>query len=107
MLNLGDRISKMAPLEVDGNSIIKEEERVILAFNKPRGIECTANKEVKGNIFTYLNYDKRLLYIGRLDKESEGLILLTNEGNLINKIMRAGNFHEKEYIVEVNRKIKF
>lgn len=52
-----------------------------------------------------MNYDKRLLYIGRLDKESEGLILLTNEGNLINKIMRAGNFHEKEYIVEVNRKI--
>lgn len=105
VLNLGDKLAKSDPIEVDGISVKKEEERVILAFNKPRGIECTANRDIKDNIFSFLNYEKRLLYIGRLDKDSEGLLLLTNEGDLINKIMRAGNFHEKEYLVEVNREI--
>lgn len=105
VLKLGDKLSKNASLEVDGVSVKKEEKRVILAFNKPRGIECTANEEIKDNLISYLKYDKRLLYIGRLDKDSEGLLLLTNEGDLINKIMRAGNYHEKEYIVEVNKQI--
>lgn len=104
-LKLGDKISKSVPIEVDGIAINRENEHVILAFNKPRGIECTANPKIKDNLFSYLKYDKRLLYIGRLDKDSEGLLLLTNEGDLINKIMRAGNFHEKEYLVEVNKKI--
>lgn len=105
VLKLGDKLSKEASLEVDGTSVKKEEKRVILAFNKPRGIECTANEEIEDNLISYLKYDKRLLYIGRLDKDSEGLLLLTNEGDLINKIMRAGNYHEKEYIVEVNKPI--
>lgn len=105
VLKLGDKLSKNDLIEVDGVSIEKEEKRVILAFNKPRGIECTANEEVKDNLVSYLKYDKRLLYIGRLDKDSEGLLLLTNEGDLINKIMRAGNYHEKEYIVEVNKQL--
>ena len=85
--------------------VSKEEEMILLAVNKPRGIVCTAEKRERDNIVDFVNYPKRVYPIGRLDKESRGLILMTNQGELVNKIMRSGNLHEKEYIVRVNRDI--
>jgi 23S rRNA pseudouridine2604 synthase len=105
ILVVGEKVPVDSTLYVKGEKIAKETERKILAFYKPKGIECTANEDVKNNVFQFLKYDKRLMYVGRLDKDSEGLLLLTNEGDLINKIMRAGNYHEKEYIVRVDKKI--
>ena len=79
---------------------------VYLAFNKPKGIVCTTNTSVeKDNIIDYINYPKRIFPIGRLDKPSEGLIFLTNDGDIVNKILRARNNHEKEYLVTVNKPI--
>ncbi|WP_456424945.1 pseudouridine synthase, partial [Lutibacter sp.] len=75
------------------------------AFNKPIGIVCTTDSKERKNIIKYINHSERLFPIGRLDKPSEGLIFLTNDGDIVNKILRAGNNHEKEYVVTVNRKI--
>jgi len=84
----------------------KEVKSVYLAFNKPRGIVCTTDtKREKNNIIDYINYPERIFPIGRLDKDSQGLILLTNDGNIVNKILRAGNQHEKEYMVTVKQPI--
>lgn len=80
-------------------------EMVLIAVNKPVGIVCTEEKREKHNIIDFLKYPTRITYIGRLDKDSEGLILMTNNGDIINKMMRAGNEHEKEYIVTVNKPI--
>ncbi len=80
-------------------------EMVLLAVNKPVGIVCTEEKREKHNIIDFLNYPTRITYIGRLDKDSEGLLLMTNNGDIINKMMRAGNAHEKEYKVTVNKPI--
>ena len=92
---------------VDGKAVIKAKEAAVyIALNKPTGIVCTTDTRVeKDNIIDYLNYPKRVFPIGRLDKASEGLILLTNDGDIVNKILRARNNHEKEYIVYVNKKI--
>lgn len=80
--------------------------KILLAVNKPRGIVCTtSDKDRAENIVEFLNYPERIYPIGRLDKESEGLLLMTNQGDLVNKIMRARNFHEKEYVVRVNKNI--
>ena len=76
---------------------------IVLAVNKPRGIVCTEEKREPDNIIRYLNYPTRITYAGRLDKDSEGLLLMTNNGDIINKMMRAGNYHEKEYLVTVNK----
>lgn len=78
-------------------------EKVYLAFNKPRGIVCTAEKREKNNVIDYLSYPVRIYPVGRLDKDSEGLLLMTNDGAIVNGIMRARNRHEKEYQVEVNK----
>lgn len=83
----------------------KEEEMILLAFHKPTGIVCTAEKREKNNVVDYINYPKRIYPIGRLDKDSEGLLLMTNNGDIVNRIMRAGNMHEKEYIVTVNKPV--
>ena len=84
----------------------KNKKKIYLAFNKPVGIVCTTNREVEpNNIIDFINYPKRIFPIGRLDKLSEGLIFLTNDGDIVNKILRARNNHEKEYIVGVNRPI--
>ena len=88
-----------------GKPVKKEEEQILLIVNKPRGIVCTSEKREKNNIVDYLHYPKRIYPIGRLDKDSEGLLFMTNEGELVNKIMRAGNYHEKEYLVRVNRPV--
>ena len=105
ILVMGEKVLKGTTLFVEGKEVEKINERVILAFNKPKGIECTASSKVKNNVLDYVKYENRLMYVGRLDKDSEGLLLLTNEGDLINKIMRAGNFHEKEYLVKVDKEI--
>ncbi|MEY8746230.1 pseudouridine synthase [Paenibacillus tundrae] len=89
---------------IDGQEIPREErERVYIALNKPIGIVCTAAESVAGNIIEYVNYPSRIFAVGRLDKASEGLILLTNDGDIVNKMMRSEHNHEKEYIVTVDK----
>ena len=104
---MGTKITETDVVCVDRN-IVENTKRdfVYLAFNKPVGIVCTTNTSVeKDNIIDFINYPKRIFPIGRLDKPSEGLILLTDDGNIVNKILRASNNHEKEYIVKVNEPI--
>ncbi|MDV4149319.1 23S rRNA pseudouridine(2604) synthase RluF [Clostridium sp. AL.422] len=102
---MGTKVSESANVKVDGKSLKKVEELVYIALNKPVGITCTTEKKVKGNIVDFVNHEKRIFPIGRLDKDSQGLILLTNDGDIVNKILRAGNNHEKEYIVTVDKPI--
>lgn len=103
---MGTKIGPNDEVRVNGTLIQeKKEDKIYLAFNKPSGIECTTNLDVKDNIIDYINYPERIFPIGRLDKASEGLIFLTNDGDIVNKILRARNNHEKEYIVTVNKPI--
>lgn len=102
---MGDKVSPGDEVYFGKKKVSKEEEVILLAVNKPRGIVCTAEKRERNNIVDFVNYPKRIYPIGRLDKESRGLILMTNQGELVNKMMRSGNRHEKEYIVRVNRDI--
>ena len=88
-----------------GKPVKKEEEMILLAFHKPAGIVCTAEKREKNNVVDYIHYPKRIYPVGRLDKDSEGLLLMTNNGDIVNRIMRAGNMHEKEYTVTVNKPV--
>ncbi len=88
------------------NKVIKpKNNNIYIALNKPVGITCTTERHIKGNIIDYVNYKERIFPIGRLDKPSEGLILLTNDGSIVNKILREENNHEKEYLVTVNKNI--
>ena len=103
--DMGMRVTAADEIQIRGKKIRIQEKKVLLLMNKPRGIICTAQEREKPNIVEYLHYPIRVYPVGRLDKESEGLILLTNQGDLVNRIMRAGNFHEKEYIVQVNRPV--
>ncbi|MEX2511327.1 MAG: 23S rRNA pseudouridine(2604) synthase RluF [Cyclobacteriaceae bacterium] len=104
---MGTKISPEDKVRVDGDLIAApEEQHVYLAFNKPAGIVCTTDTEgEKDNIIDYINHPKRIFHIGRLDKASEGLILLTSDGDIVNKILRAKNNHEKEYLVKVRQAI--
>ncbi|WP_319503140.1 23S rRNA pseudouridine(2604) synthase RluF [uncultured Draconibacterium sp.] len=102
---LGVQVTPNDRIEVDGQLITKEVPNIYLAFHKPVGITCTTDTSKKDNIVDYINFPERIFPIGRLDKPSEGLIFMTNDGDIVNKILRAGNQHEKEYIVNVNRKI--
>lgn len=102
---LGMQAEEGQQIMVDGKAIVPDDKKVLLIFHKPRGIECTANPRVKKNVISYIDYPIRIYYIGRLDKESEGLLLLTNQGDLVNKMMRAGNCHEKEYLVTVDKPV--
>lgn len=104
---MGTKIVEGDDVRVDGQKITRQEDDfVYIAFNKPIGIVCTTDTRVeKNNIIDYLNYPKRIFPIGRLDKASQGLILLTNDGDIVNKILRARNNHEKEYLVRVNKRI--
>lgn len=101
----GDRVLPGQVVEYMGRVVSKEEEMILIAFNKPVGIVCTAEKREKNNVIDYINYPKRIYPIGRLDKDSNGLLLLTNNGEIVNKMMRSGNMHEKEYVVKVNKPI--
>lgn len=103
MPQIGERVTYTDFICIDGAPVEKEEERILLLLNKPRGIECTTSHKVKSNVIDFLQYPKRVFPVGRLDKDSEGLLLLTNQGSLVNKLMRAGNRHEKEYVVTVDK----
>lgn len=104
---MGDKVFPNDKIVVDGEKISKaKEDFIYIAFNKPVGIVSTTDvKAEKNNIIDYINHPKRIFPIGRLDKDSEGLIFLTSDGDIVNKILRAGNNHEKEYIVTVNKPI--
>ncbi len=102
---MGDRIFDGQKVCFMGKEVTLEEEKILLAVHKPAGIVCTAEKREKNNIVDFIHYPKRIYPVGRLDKDSTGLILMTNQGELVNKIMRAGNMHEKEYIVTVNKPV--
>ena len=104
---LGTKVNEGDVVKVNGEVVqSKEDEHVYLVFNKPKGIVCTTDTGVeKDNIIDYINYPTRIYPIGRLDKMSEGLIFLTNDGAIVNKILRARNYHEKEYVVKVNKPI--
>jgi 23S rRNA pseudouridine2604 synthase len=102
---IGSKVSKDSKVTFCGKPVKKEEKLVLIAFNKPVGIVCTTDTREPDNIIDYIGYGMRIYPIGRLDKDSEGLILLTNDGNIVNKILRAENKHEKEYIVTVNKEI--
>ncbi|MGX1929062.1 23S rRNA pseudouridine(2604) synthase RluF [Flagellimonas sp. 2504JD4-2] len=104
---MGTKVTSNDEIRVDGELISKPKSKsVYLAFNKPVGIVCTTDTRVeKDNIIDFINYPKRIFPVGRLDKPSEGLIFMTNDGDIVNKILRARNNHEKEYIVTVNKPI--
>lgn len=99
----GNRVFKGDVVLLDGQPVAEKEALVYLAFNKPEGITCTGEKSDEDNIIDFINFPKRIFYIGRLDKFSMGLIFLTNDGDIVNKILRAGNHHEKEYLVTVHK----
>lgn len=103
---LGDQVGETDQVQVDGKPLREKKKSIYLAFNKPVGITCTTERQIKGNIIDYINHKERIFPIGRLDKPSEGLIFLTSDGDIVNKILRAGNNHEKEYIVTVNKPIR-
>ncbi|WPC44694.1 23S rRNA pseudouridine(2604) synthase RluF [Clostridium sp. JS66] len=100
---LGSRVNSRDEVKLDGKLLTEKDDKVYIALNKPVGIICTTEKKIKNNIVDFVNYPKRIFHIGRLDKDSEGLIFLTNDGDIVNKILRAGNNHEKEYIVTVDK----
>ena len=105
-VEMGEQVDENANICVDGKPVQKEEENILIAFHKPVGIVCTAtDKQGKDNIVDYINYGKRIYPIGRLDKASEGLILLTNNGEIMNRMLKASYYHEKEYVVDVNKDI--
>lgn len=106
-VEMGLKVSAEDKIVVNGEAISNPKNKLVyIAFNKPKGIVCTTDTRVeKDNIIDYINYSKRIFPIGRLDKASEGLIFLTNDGDIVNKILRARNNHEKEYIVTVNKPI--
>ena len=100
---LGTQVNEGDEVLLDGQPLRPKPKRVYLALNKPVGIECTTDRDVPGNIVDFVGYPERIFPIGRLDKDSEGLILLTNDGDVVNVVLRAEHEHEKEYIVAVDR----
>ena len=104
-VGLGVKVTSADTISVNGKTITKEVENVYLAFNKPKGITCTTDLKDKTNIIDFINYPERIFPIGRLDKPSEGLIFLTNDGDIVNKILRSKNNHDKEYVVTVDKRI--
>ena len=102
---IGQRVSEDDKVEVDGKLLSLQNTNVYIALNKPRGITCTTERHIEGNIVDFVNHEERIFPIGRLDKDSEGLILLTSDGSIVNKILRNENKNEKDYIVTVNKPI--
>ena len=108
VVKLGTKVSLNDKIKIDGELVFKPKKKrknIYLLFNKPIGIECTTNQDVNNNIIDFIGYPSRLFPVGRLDKDSEGLIFLTNDGDIVNKVLRSERNNEKEYIVKVNRKI--
>ncbi|WP_155593070.1 23S rRNA pseudouridine(2604) synthase RluF [Lysinibacillus cavernae] len=102
---VGSQVDNGDMVCVDGKEVKKEQQLVYIGLNKPVGITSTTERHIKGNVVDFVNHPLRIFHIGRLDKESEGLLLLTNDGDIVNKILRAENHHEKEYIVQVDKPI--
>lgn len=108
VIKLGTKVSLNDKIKIDGELVFKPKKKrknIYLLFNKPIGIECTTNQDVNNNIIDFIGYPSRLFPVGRLDKDSEGLIFLTNDGDIVNKVLRSERNNEKEYIVKVNKKI--
>lgn len=103
---LGDKVMSGQCICVDGEPVVKNTDQVVIAFHKPAGVVCTSSKRDRDNIIDYIGFKERIYPVGRLDKDSTGLILLTNDGELTDRILRGKNGHEKEYIVKVDRPIK-
>lgn len=101
----GNRVEEGDVVKIDGEPLKKKKAPVYILLNKPKGITCTTDLKDKTNIIDFVNFKTRIFPIGRLDKLSEGLIFLTNDGDIVNKILRAGNGHEKEYIVSVDKPV--
>lgn len=102
---IGSKVYPGDTVKLGGKKLSAKAPPVYIAFNKPPGIVCTTDRREKDNIIDFINYPKRIFPVGRLDKESEGLIFLTSDGDIVNKILRAGNNHEKEYIVTVDKPV--
>ena len=103
---MGSKVDAGKSVAVRGKLVTKEEEKVLLAFHKPVGIVCTTtDKQGKNNVVDYIGYHKRIYPVGRLDKDSEGLILMTNDGEMMNRILKSVNGHEKEYVVRVHKPV--
>ncbi|SNS59730.1 23S rRNA pseudouridine2604 synthase [Anaerovirgula multivorans] len=102
---VGSTVQPGDVVKIDGKPVASKKEPIYIALNKPVGITSTTERHVKGNIIDFVNHSERIFPIGRLDKDSEGLILLTNDGDIVNRILRAENNHEKEYIVTVDKPI--
>ena len=100
---MGDRVFAGDMVYFQGSPVTEETERILLAVNKPRGIVCTAQKQEKDNIVDFVHYPMRIYPMGRLDKDSSGLILMTNQGGMVNQMLRSANMHEREYLVTVNK----
>jgi 23S rRNA pseudouridine2604 synthase len=100
---LGTQVDEADQVALDGQPVTAKPARVYLALNKPVGVECTTDRDVPGNIVDFVAHRERVFPVGRLDKDSEGLILLTNDGDIVNRVLRAEHEHEKEYIVAVDR----
>ena len=105
LATVGSQVEAGDVVCVDGKEVKKEEQLVYIVLNKPVGITSTTEQHIKGNVVDFINHPLRIFHIGRLDKDSEGLLLLTNDGDIVNKILRAENQHEKEYIVQVDQPI--
>ncbi len=103
--DLGSQVAEKDRIEIDGKRIESKTKHVYIALNKPIGITCTTERHVKGNIVDFVGHKERIFPIGRLDKDSEGLILLTSDGSVVNEILRVENSHDKEYQVLVDKKI--
>ena len=102
---MGQKVTINDSIMVKGKNISREEEQILIALNKPVGIECTTDLNNPDNIVDFINFDKRVYPIGRLDKNSQGLILLTNDGSIVNNILKGSNYHEKEYVVTVDKPV--
>lgn len=100
---MGAKVSSTDEVVIDGKVLTNQEEEILLAFHKPKGVVCTTSKKEKNNVIDYIRFPKRIYPVGRLDKDSTGLLLLTNNGQLMDDILRGSHYHEKEYVVTVDR----
>ena len=102
---LGHKVSQGDEVRIDGNLVGAKKKAIYIALNKPVGVTCTTEAHIEDNIVQFVGHSERIFPVGRLDKDSEGLILLTNDGDIVNEVLRSENEHEKEYVVSVNRPI--
>ena len=105
LATVGSKVEESDTVCVDGKPVTREQQHVYIVLNKPVGITSTTEKHIKGNVVDFINHPLRIFHIGRLDKDSEGLLLMTNDGDIVNEILRAENQHEKEYVVQVDKPI--